>query len=242
MGNDSENMSKYAKLREGATRAERKEAAIEDMREAANEIREAVCELRAIASEAREGQATIAKDAADLAECARVIVGEGEDPAEHYRDQMRAGARLAASDVGFREVLDAAAEDLLNASKETAKTTRDACGAIRIAWDDGVINKRLALMSRVFTVGCIVLMLCCVALTATCFVKLEPVFTGKAVVSYEPAYESELDKTKLELEFARNEIDAYRRQFPAGIGPTAQADLDAANQAAQEAYDEAHAG
>lgn len=71
---------------------------------------------------------------------------------------------------------------------------------------------------------------------------MEPVFTGEAVVSYEPAYESELDRTRLELEKTRNELEAYRMQYPGGIGPTAQADLDAANRAAQDAYDAEHAG
>jgi len=71
---------------------------------------------------------------------------------------------------------------------------------------------------------------------------MEPVFTGKAVVSYEPAYESELNRTRLELQFARNELDAYRMQYPLGIGEPARADLDAANRAAQEAYDAGHAG
>ena len=242
MEDKGENKAKYAKLRENATRAERKEATLDDLRRAAAELQKAASKLGAAAEASDRERASIAADAASLAESARILAGEGADPAEYFRDQLQAGIRRAASDVDFRECLELAAGDLVAAARETAETARSASASLRGAYEDTFGKKRQAALSRVIIGGCIVLAVAFGSITSVLLVKLEPVFAGKAVVSYEPAYESELDRTRLELAFAENELDAYRRQYPLGIGETAQADLDAANRAAQEAYDAKHAG
>ena len=187
--------------------------------------------MRAAADADREGRAAIARDAASLAESVKIIAGGSGDPAALYREQLREGARLAASSVDFRGVLEAAAGELARSTAKAVEAVDGACLKVGSEWSRGAAQMRVAVLGRVFAAFGVVMAVCCVALTATCFLKLAPVFTGEAVVSYAPAYESDLDRTRLELELARNELDAYRHQYPYGIGETAQADLDAATRA-----------
>ena len=226
---------KYDKLREGATRAERKEATFDQLRDAARN-------LDAAAKAFVDGERALEARARSLDESARILTGTSGDPAEHFRAMLKEGFAEAAGDAGFYGYAKSSIDRLTESAEKALAAAGEAEWAVKRAYDAHRHSKNVRAITAAAVAASVVLASCCIALTAACFVKMEPVFTGEAVVSYEPAYESELDRMRLELAKTRNELDAYRMQYPGGIGPTAQADLDAANQAAQDAYDAEHAG
>ena len=226
---------KYDKLREGATRAERKEATFDELRDAAHRLEEA-------AGAMAEGGLALEERARSLDESARILTGASGDPAEYFRAMLKEGFAEAAGDAGFYGYAKSSIDELTGSARKALDAAGEAEAAVKRAYDEYRHSKDVRTITAAAVAASAVLAACCIALTATCFLELAPVFTGEVVVSYAPAYESELDRTRLELELARNELDAYRHQYPYGIGETAQADLDAANRAAQEAYDAGHAG
>lgn len=86
----------------------------------------------------------------------------------------------------------------------------------------------------------VVLVLIMVAFVASCATvgwRMLPLATGKVDIAYTTDFRSDLDATQLELTKTRNELNAYMEAFPEGLSEQREHDLNAANQSAQDAYD-----
>lgn len=221
--------------RSATTRAERNAVTVDALVEAA-------AKLQAVAVEVGGSHDYLAKQVRELRECVNILAGDSDHPAELYREQLRKSFEKASEDIDFYGLSKSALENITKGANESVRASKKASESMEKAWDNALINKHVNLMARAFIGASIILALCGVAFTGVFMWKLEPVFTGKAVVSYTQEYESELDRISLELAKTRNELEAYKSQYPNGIGETAQTDLDNANRAAQEAYDAEHGG
>lgn len=146
------------------------------------------------------------------------------------------GRIVEAAEIRIGMAADSAAECIRNITEKTEESMGRSLKAA-----ESIINrtKGKSVLDQLSIVGKTALvMVVTVSLVVLCFAgwRFLPAVQGEVQISYTDEYRSELDRTKLELELVKNELDAYKEAYPEGLSESRLHDLNERNDTLRANY------